>query len=319
MMDDEVGSAELSGVVEPEAPAAEETGSREAWQLAAEVAKLREHNARLERDYERLHKRERELTARFSQLLSELAEHRRDRARTYVSDSPQAHLIVERWKQLRDQEFRNAVRKIFGLLPQAPEASIAARREAMARLKSILAREVLMREYLRLRAIHRRVVLWEFVESLKNLPLGKAQRTAIAEVIEAALATHPTERTAAVAGVPESEEERLRAVARKLWHLLGIEEAALGDSSGPQVEALFGKGAELVAEVLHTDPPGELWIDEAGEPFDADRHQVELGCEEAGTVRWTSYPGYRHGDRVLCKAVVFTVPPAQPEGESAAA
>ncbi|MCP4654923.1 MAG: coiled-coil domain-containing protein 22 [bacterium] len=332
MMDDDVGSADVSGVppegdkwgvVEPAAPAAEETGSREAWELAAEVARLREQNARLERSYDRLHKRERELTARFSQLLSELAEHRRDRARTYVSDSPQAHLIVESWKLLRDQEFRNIGRKILGLLPQAPDASIEARREGMAKLKSTLSREILMREYRRLRAIHRRVVLWEFVESLKNLPFEKAQRTAIAEVVESALAPHPTdgdgERTAPVAGAPESQEERLQTAAQRMWDLLGLDEAMLGDSLGPQIEALFAKGAELVAEVLHTEPPGELWMDEVGVLFDADRHQVELGCEEAGTIRWTSYPGYRHGDRVLCKAVVFTVPLAEPGNESEAA
>jgi len=308
-------AAEASERVAPAAPAAEGTEYRKQQEMVAEVVKLREENARLEQAYDRLHKKERELTTRFSRLLGELAEHRRDRARTYVSDSPQAHLIVENWKLLRDQDFRNAGRKIFPLLPRSPDPSIEERRERMAKLKSALSQEILMREYRRLRAIRRRLVLWEFVESLKNLPLEKAQRTAIADVVESALASNPPEgdgvRTAPAAGVSasESQEERLQNAARGMWGLLGLNELVLGDSLGSEIVTLFGKGAELVDEVLHTDPPGELWMDESGVPFDADRHEVELGCEEGGTIRWTSYPGYRFGDRVICKAVVFTVPP----------
>ena len=62
-------------------------------------------------------------------------------------------------------------------------------------------------------------------------------------------------------------------------------------------------------------------MDETDTPFDAERHEADLGCEEAGRVGRSLHPGYRIGDRVICKATVGTVPahtvPVPPEGTAA--
>jgi hypothetical protein len=253
----------------------------------AEMDTLRQEYAKLEHKYVTLEERERELAERVSHLLSELADHRRDRARTYVADTPQAHLIADAWKLLGGQGFRAIGRK---LLPLAvPGVSGKERRPALARIRAELSREILMHDFRRLRAVKERLELKDFLDRLHELPLPAARRAAVAAVVEPML----------VAAAPQAV-----GVADVLDHL-GIDPDAHGKALGPDIEALLAKAGELVAKVLSTDPPGELWVDE-DVAFDPERHQAELGSAEEGMVRSTSHPGYRLGDRVICKALVAT-------------
>ena len=73
-----------------------------------------------------------------------------------------------------------------------------------------------------------------------------------------------------------------------------------------ELKHLIEKGLKLVGLIASADPPGELWLEAAGTTFDGDRHEPVIGCEEAGEITWTVYPGYQVGHRIFAKAIVFT-------------
>ena len=73
-----------------------------------------------------------------------------------------------------------------------------------------------------------------------------------------------------------------------------------------EIKKVSKKGMELVSQIALADPPGELWMEEEGTPFNTDKHQPVLGCSGSGEIVFTVYPGYRVGNRVFEKALVFT-------------
>ena len=72
------------------------------------------------------------------------------------------------------------------------------------------------------------------------------------------------------------------------------------------LESLIQKGLDLVEKITRADPPGDLWMDQVGTLFDAERHQPLLGYQSSGNIRLTVYPGYRVGNRIFEKACVLT-------------
>jgi hypothetical protein len=72
------------------------------------------------------------------------------------------------------------------------------------------------------------------------------------------------------------------------------------------VRELAAKGLELVRRIKAADPPGELWMDEHGEPFDPQIHEPTPDCERGGRIDFTVYPSYIVNHRVFEKALVRT-------------
>lgn len=73
-----------------------------------------------------------------------------------------------------------------------------------------------------------------------------------------------------------------------------------------KLTALVSRSFELSNQIQVADPPGTLWIADPDQMFDAERHQVSLGCVEHGVISFTIYPGYQVHDRLYEKALVFT-------------
>jgi hypothetical protein len=243
---------------------------------------------------DRLRSENRKLDDRVSLLLSELAEHRRDRARTYVADTPQVHLIADEWKHFRDQDFRGVARSVLKLLP--PPENPADKRRQRARIHSLLARELLMRPCEDQLADRRRDGLRRFLATLEEYPLSPAQRLAIVAVVE-------TELTPG----PHTPSDR----GPGLWSLLGLDVATEKQEEHEDLQrrlkALAERATRLVAKILSTEPPARLELDAAGMTFDEELHDAMPGGAEHGTVLWSTFPRYCVGERVIVKASVFAM------------
>ncbi len=88
-------------------------------------------------------------------------------------------------------------------------------------------------------------------------------------------------------------------------------ESSIPEALRTDIGNLVKKGLELMKKIASADPPGVLWTEKEGTPFNPDRHEAMLGCEEGGKILLTVYPGYLVGDRVFEKALVLTVPEAE--------
>jgi chromosome segregation ATPase len=134
-------------------------------------------------------------------------------------------------------------------------------------------------------------------------------------------------------GIAQIYSELSRVIIWDFWHS-SAKENAIGDAESPeaitamvnvilgnlqinkesieliavrnQVEDLVKKGRRVIANIVCTEAPGELFLETKGTPFDKDKHEAMPSCGEDGEVQSTVYPGYRVADVVLSKPIVFT-------------
>ena len=223
---------------------------RENSHLKTQIQHLEANNRLLKQEL-------REMAEEKAELLSILADYRRDKTITvYTSDPyPKNHLLVQEFIHLKHQDFQLASFELFEQGCLVGYFSKTNRRRELLQIQAILSQEILM----------------------NGIHLSLPEDVCLQQILDSLVNTF----------------DFLKRVPPPETLLDGLKH-------------LIEKGLKLVRLIASADPPGELWVEAAGTPFDVDRHEPVIGCEEAGEIMWTIYPGYQVGNRIFAKAIVFT-------------
>ncbi|KYC38102.1 hypothetical protein WA1_37765 [Scytonema hofmannii PCC 7110] len=310
---------------------------RDKERLIQENEILKRHNTAIQNEILSLkqerdtlkNEREQMLSER-SRMLSDMAAKNRDKNTTYSisingDDSPQHHILYQKFRQIRDQEFNAFSNEIFRYCCEQDPALKANRKLEIATIKSILSKQIIIN------GLKLFIVTSDFPdETVKNVLKvvsksfrsisGIAENADIPEEINNELENLIKQgmkllREGSSAGTSKrswNQEEfttAVKEISQSVYNELKMpEETDIPEQIRIDTENLVRQGLELVKKIASVDPPGVLWIEKESTLFKSDRHEAMLGCEEGGKILLTIYPGYLVGDRVFEKALVFTVP-----------
>jgi FtsZ-binding cell division protein ZapB len=274
--------------------------------LVRENALLEETLASLHRNNDLLKKERDDLDSRVNGLLSELANYRRNKTGTYISsDAQQPHLLLQDFRNFKSQAFQAISNQLFDYLSDKDSSLKQNRKFAIAKIKSVLSKEMLKESEVLARA-RLGSLIEDALGAFLMLPVPDSLRDNIvkgtSQLISDTLA--PGCFIDAGKGLQYNTESSIdsiiTALQTKSADHLPVE--LYGD-----LKKFLSQAIELVRKMANTEPPGELWVEKEDVGFDPDKHEALKGYGEEGRVQLTVYPGYRVDNRVLEKPVVLTV------------
>ncbi|MBR8834291.1 MAG: hypothetical protein DSM106950_09710 [Stigonema ocellatum SAG 48.90 = DSM 106950] len=298
--------------------------------LKSHNAALKNENVQLKQDYNNLKNERDVLISERGRILGELAAKNRDKSTTYTTSiggdaSLQHHILYQEFKQLKEQEFNVVSNEMFRYRCEKDPALKVNRKQEIATIKAVLTKQVIINgmklftgntdfppEAVEnvLKAISESCCRdlemaekSEFPEAISNEldSLIKQVMKLLSETNSAGISKHSWNL--------EEFTTSVKDISKSVYNALKMpEETDIPETIRISTENLVRKSLELVKKIASADPPGILWIEKEGIPFQSDRHEAMLGCEEGGKIWLTVYPGYLVGDRVFEKALVFTVP-----------
>ncbi|MCI0457671.1 MAG: hypothetical protein L0Z62_11935 [Gemmataceae bacterium] len=121
-------------------------------------------------------------------------------------------------------------------------------------------------------------------------------------------------QTASAEGDLARVREAIAQSIHDVLHLTPQKRASLPGQLFADLQDAIQKGTEFLRAMLTAAPPGCLLVPEEGAPFTPAEHELvpDSPGGEGGQVRLTVFPGYLvpSSDRVLEKALVYTLPPS---------
>lgn len=299
------------------------------YQTAAQVRQeneyLRNIKFELEVKIKQIEKDRDELASQRGSILSQLASAQRNPETSYISDSrPQNHLLVQDFRQLKDQELHSVSTKIFSYLSEIKPALKANRKQEIANIKAILSNQALIKAM---------ALFTEKNDSLPEDAVAQAVQTVTVSLSSALktydkpniieslkanieslvkqgmmLAKGTTEtNTLAMSDNEEGFTKVVESIRQSVYSSLEIELDKISEALRAEIDNLVRKGLELVKKIANADPPGTLLLPKKGESFNLDQHKAMLGWEDEGKIDFPIFPAYIVGTRVLEKAVVLTI------------
>lgn len=297
--------------------------------LKSDNSKLQNQLMSLKQERDTLKNEREQLENERSRMLRDLAAKNRDKNTTYTIftdkyDSPQHHTLYPEFKQLKDQDFNAFSNEMFHYLCEQELALKANRKQAIAKIKSVLSKQIMMNG-MKLFIEPSNFSDEKVENALKTVSRSFRMASGIAEdaeipetfsnelenLIKQGMELLNETRSAGTNRSFRNQEKFttvIKDISKSVYNALNIsEEKDIPEQIRIDTENLVRKGLELVNKIASADPPGILWIEKEGIPFKSDRHEAMLGCQEGGKILLTVYPGYLVGDRVFEKALVFTV------------
>lgn len=269
-----------------------------------------------------------ELVREKNKILGELAAHNRDKTTTYTTHisgdtKPQHHILYQEFKQLKSQEFNAVSDKIFHYLCEQNSDLKSNRKQEIARIKSVFSEKIIINgmkmftgnssfspEILENALKVIRQSFYRALEIEENSQIPETLSNKLENLIKQGLKLFDKTSSADTTARLQNEEEFTKAIkdiSRSIYTALQMpEETNISEEIRANTDSLVRKGLELVKKIASADPPGNLWIEQKGNVFKSEKHEATLGCEEAGPILWTVYPGYLVGNRIFEKALVFT-------------
>ena len=212
------------------------------------------------------------LRKRSDEMFSTLSKQNRNEVTTITSNDSrrQRDILSADFKNLANQDFKRVTIQILNLLISNNPDLRNSRLQEEAKIRSILSQRILIDG-----------ISWvnEDNNASSNNDFLKLKAQGTTQIIIQDIKTHYT-----------------------LSQFINNDDITLA------LDSLTQKGIELVRDITNDQPPGQLWIENAGTIFNRDEHEEAKGCDSGGIVLYTTYPGYRIEDRILEKVIVFTTP-----------
>lgn len=240
-----------------------------------EIKNKIERFEQIEQKYESMKNENSDLHQRLTSLVRELHELKRDKtAISILSSQPQHYTLVQQFKRLKDEDFRNVSREIFRFR-QEYDQTFAQRypkidKVEIAKIMSILSNTIFIQ------GIH--------LFSQENIDNHKDKSSIFVQKVIGSIRDY----------LGEYHFSKQLITSLKDLSLKGLDII----NNLQQTES----------------PYKLFWIEKKEDKqFNHEQHEAMVGCEERGKIEWTVYPGYLVYDnntgkeRIFEKALVFTV------------
>lgn len=220
----------------------------------------------------------------------------------------QPDIIRRDFVSFKEQDFEVAAEYLFRHLRDENPELKSQRRMLTARIKSLLVEQVFFEEEKRLEALNAQIRVAKAISTLKGASLKSGIEHIIVQLQEELV-----NRELPIIGEEgkvnsNSESEFILSVEARVTHILSEIKvtAPLEFETQEQLRQAMHRGHELLLRFQAAKPPGKLWVARKGDTFNAEQHELQAGCNEGSPISLTLFPGYKLGEAVQAKSVVFT-------------
>lgn len=306
--------------------------SKETPQLRQENKNLKILNFELQKAIELLKRERDESESKRAGMLSILAEAKRNRETSYVSgERPQNHLLIQEFKQLKDQDFHSVSNDILQHVSEANpllKVDRKLKKQEIANIKAILSNHIFIKglglaignnsnnsnhKDFPIEIVDNAVknisdALYSTLQLNQQSKAVESLRSDIESLVKRTISLTENSEIIAIIGL-ETEADFNQAskhISEGIYNDLKL--ISISDTLKSEIDNLVMKGLKLVKKIANADPPGALVLFNKGEVFNSEKHEAMHGSDDEGKVNITIFPAYIVGTRVFEKAVVMTVP-----------
>lgn len=265
-----------------------------------------------------------------SELMSELAHANRDKTKiiSFSDQLPRNNILVQEYKQLKNQEFNSIIQTIFQFIVQGNPDLKKSRKEKIISIRSTLSGQIFL-EGMKLFSEDQigelsetgQEILTKLTDSFTDiLAIPKTEQIppSVHQQLQTLVqhAQHLSDKEKDLAALADRDTEdylnfAVNRVANSIYEALELTSEKLPQELVDNITNLVKKSLSLIRQMTKAEPPGQFFTSKQGEPFNPKLHEAALGFEDEGTVGLTVFPAYIVGERTFEKAQVTTTEPLE--------